>query len=66
MENLNNLDLLTLADMLARYTRDYINMQQKGNTGTEYTRCRTMIQNLNAEIAYRKLKFSNDPKKKNN
>ena len=66
MEDLNNLDLLSLADLLARYTHDYINMVQKGDTGPACTRCRTMIQNLNAEIAYRKQKFSNDPKKRNN
>jgi hypothetical protein len=56
MEDLNNLDLLTLVDMLAKHTNEYMKMMKDGTSEEEYTRCKTMIQNLTAEIAYRKQK----------
>lgn len=54
MENMNSLDLFTLVDMLAKHTSEYMKMHKDGTTEEEYRRCKTMIQNLTAEIEYRK------------
>jgi hypothetical protein len=59
MKDLNNLDLLTLVDMLANYTSSYMKMLKDGRDNEEYTECKKMIQNLTAEIAYRKEKNTN-------
>ncbi len=56
MEDLNNLDLLTLVDMLAKHTNDYMKMMKDGTSEEEYSRCKTLIQHLTAEIEYRKQK----------
>jgi hypothetical protein len=56
MKDFNNVDLLTLVDMLARHTNEYMRMLKDGSTEEEYTACKKIIQNLTAEIEYRKEK----------
>ena len=56
MVDLNNLDLFTLVDMLAKHTNEYMKMLKDGSTDEEYARCKGMIKNLTAEIEYRKQK----------
>lgn len=62
MENLNNIDLFTLVDLLAKYTNDYMKMFKNGTTDEDYVRCKNMIHNLTAEIEYRRQKTLNAKK----
>jgi len=56
MEDLNNLDLFTLVDLLAKHTNEYMKMFKEGATDQEFSDCKKVIQNLTAEIEYRKQK----------
>lgn len=48
--------------MLAKYTNEYMRMHKDGTTDEEYRRCKSMIQNLTAEIEYRKQKNNSSKK----
>ncbi len=56
MEDLNNLDLLSLVDLLAKNTNDYLKLLNGGAEEQEIAECRKEIRNLTAEIEYRKQK----------
>jgi hypothetical protein len=62
MDDLKNLDLLTLVDMLAKHTNEYMKMLKDGTTEDKYAQCKHMIQNLTAEIEYRKQKNAQSKK----
>ena len=54
MEDLKNLDLLTLLDLLAKHTNEYMKMLKDGAIDEEYSQCKKMIQNLTVEIENRR------------
>jgi hypothetical protein len=56
MQDLNKLDLFTLVDLLAKNTSQFMKLFVAGNKDMEYIQCKKMIQNLTAEIEYRKQK----------
>jgi ABC-type uncharacterized transport system substrate-binding protein len=56
MEDLSKLDLFTLVDLLAKNTSQFMKLFIAGNKDMEYIKCKKMIQNLTAEIEYRKQK----------
>lgn len=63
MEDLNNIDLFTLVDMLAKHTDEFMKMLKNGSTTEEYKQCKTHVQHITAEIAYRKQKSIETGKK---
>lgn len=53
-EKLKELDQVTLVDMLAKHTDDYMHMLKAGGTKDEYERCKEWIKVLTKEIECRK------------
>lgn len=51
---LKNLDMITMVDMLANKTSDYMNMLRTGGPEEEYRKCKELIKLLTEEIKSRK------------
>ena len=54
MEDLKTIKTQSLVDILAKYTNDYLRMIKEGTTQENYDACKKKIDELMAEIEFRK------------
>ena len=54
VEELKKLDMITLVDLLARKTTEYMSILKSGGSEEEYSKCKKLIKLLTKEIKGRK------------
>jgi hypothetical protein len=59
MNQFQNFDTSELMDLLARHTQRFTELFTNNELGNEYENCKNMIEELQEEIAYRKVLPSN-------